>query len=292
MKKFLSLVIAVCVLSSCAALLISCDQEHEHTFGEEWVYDKKSHWHECNVEDCIEISDKADHVWGDEVVVTEATPDSDGVSEKKCSVCNATENASVAFAGISENKWDQMLADSVFENYTLSIEGRMTVTQSYESGETVSDMKSILKIASDKISLELFGAEVDGTASDSHVMVLDGDIAEAQKLQNSQLFMLILDGYENFEYDAETGTYKITEAITIKKDLAAIAIGSDGNVQTKMIPSTIEIRNAEATLSDDGKILKLVCDYSQTMEFEVGMVTTTSGVTTWTFSDYGTTVIE
>lgn len=56
------------------------------------------------------------------------------------------------------------------------------------------------------------------------------------------------------------------------------------------VPAVIEMREATVELSADGSLVKLVCDYSQKME--LGIVTETSGITTWTFSNYGTTVIE
>ena len=290
MKKTLSLIVAICLLASFAAILTSCEEEHVHAFGEEWTYDENSHWHECTGEACTEISDKANHTWGESVIVTEATPDSEGVAEKKCTVCGAAKNESVAFEGISENKWDSMISDTAFENYTFTTEGKMTVSATGQQ-TTVSDQKSTVKIADDKIEIILYAEEASGSASDGVSMKFDGELAEAMKSQYMQIFMIVLKDYENFEYNAESNTYKIEETLTVSDDMIGVA-GHGESFTTFTIPTVIEIRNAEATLSDDGKILKLVCDYSQTMDTGNGTFTTTSGITTWTFSDYGTTVIE
>lgn len=289
MKRIISTVIALSLICSLGAILASCDDGHVHDFAEEWEYDSAHHWHDCTDEDCLIVSGLAEHTWGDETVVKEATPNKEGISEKKCTVCGATENSSVAFAGISENKWDMMISDAAFENYTFTTEGRMTASGTNQE-TTVSDVKSTVKIASDKIEIILYAEEANGTASDAMTMKFDGETAEMMKSQYVQIFMLVLKDYKNFEYNSESKTYKITETITISDDIIGVA-GHGESFTTFTIPAVIEIRDAEATLSDDGKILKLVCDYSQTMDTGNG-TTVASGITTWTFSDYGTTVID
>ena len=54
---------------------------------------------------------------------------------------------------------------------------------------------------------------------------------------------------------------------------------------------TIEVKNGSASISEDGRIARLTCDYSQTMTMGDSTVKAT-GVTEWTFSDYMTTVVE
>ncbi|MBE6600326.1 MAG: hypothetical protein E7640_03910 [Ruminococcaceae bacterium] len=289
MKKILLTILIISLICSVTAVFASCDEEHVHSFPENWVYDENSHWHECSDDLCIEISEKADHVWGEETVVEEATPESEGTSEKKCTVCGASESSSVTFAGISENKWNVMISESAFENYTLKYDGTMTVTAGEE--ENVSQMKSICKIASDKMEITVFAVSEDGLiVLPLDPLVLEGDLAETQKVQYTQLFFAVIQCYENFEYDAEQNVYKINETVTIEKDLAAISFSPTGENTEMIVPTVITIKDAVATVSDDGKLLSLVCDYKQDMEMNGGIVT--EGITTWTFSDYGTTVIE
>ncbi|MBQ8345565.1 MAG: hypothetical protein IJY42_04800 [Clostridia bacterium] len=297
MKRLLSCMTALFLCLSLCTALVSCnetEEPHEHSFRSEWTYDKTSHWHECIGESCPKQKDKAEHTWVDRGVISDATPESDGVAQKECSVCKATENASVTFAGISKSKWDTMLSAANFENYTLTTEGVMTVTSATNSfPASTSRVKTICNMTADKMALQLFAADENAQITDSNaeIMVYDGEIAKAQKVQYAQLFLTVLEGYEHFVYDAETQTYKITETITIQKNLESVVVGGDDSVSTMEVPAVIVIKNAEATLSADGKILKLVCDYSQAMEMNNDTVTT-SGLTTWIFTDYGTTVIE
>lgn len=192
--------------------------------------------------------------------------------------------------GISETEWNGMLSDEMFENYTFVMEGEMTVTQNGEVQST-SDVKERIKIASDKISIELFAADTDSEATDSEAMVFDGEYAAALKLQYTEIFVPLLQKYDSFVYDANTKTYKVTETVTIDTVLTGINFYEDESFEMFDLPATIEMREGEVMLSDDGKLLTFVCDYTQTMNMGGGAIAT-SGITTWTFSDFGTTVIE
>ena len=100
--------------------------------------------------------------------------------------------------------------------------------------------------------------------------------------------------YYNFgrSVDPETNTYSITETIRIEETAKGISIDPEtGAPQSFDCPVVIEMREGVVTISEDGKLLKFVCDYSQSMDMH-GYITTTMGLTSWTFSDYGTTVIE
>lgn len=186
--------------------------------------------------------------------------------------------------------WENMLSDKNFENYTLTMEGRMTVTQDGQNQGT-SDVRDVMKITADKVEIIAYAEDVNSPADDSFTIVVEGEDAEAQKVQISQIFMAILGHYESFVFDPLTGNYTVPETLTIEAVLKGISYSSDGEIKTFDVPSTLVIREAIATISADGQLLTFVCDYTQTMNVG-GSEISTSGKTTWTFSDYGTTVIE
>ena len=87
-KYFQFGIILVCFLFT----FISCEMnvEHVHIFSEEWTYDETNHWHvaTCGHE---EVSDKAEHSFGEWEIITEATEEEEGLKERSCTVCGYTE---------------------------------------------------------------------------------------------------------------------------------------------------------------------------------------------------------
>ena len=183
-------------------------------------------------------------------------------------------------AGISEEKWNKMLDAVNFENYTLDFQGDMTVTQ---NGVVVSEnapAHSMYRVTKDALEIVIFDGD------EEYPMVMTGDEAVTQKDEISQLYLAILENYKNFTYDEEAKAYKIKNC-NINIEATEIVNGAS----TEKVPVKIEIKEGFATVSADGKLLKLVCDYSQTMTID-GVVTTAEGNTTWTFTGYGTTTIK
>ena len=63
------------------------DAPHEHTFSEDWTTDETYHWHAATCEHTDEVSEKAEHSFGEWTVTTAATEDVKGSREKSCTVC-------------------------------------------------------------------------------------------------------------------------------------------------------------------------------------------------------------
>ena len=91
-KIFVTLGIFAGVVSS--ATLTSCnsqeEEEHTHTFAEEWTSDNTHHWHEATCEHTGEKDGYAEHIWNSGEVTTEATCTTSGVRTYTCTVCDAT----------------------------------------------------------------------------------------------------------------------------------------------------------------------------------------------------------
>ncbi len=67
---------------------------HTHTYADTWTYDETHHWHASTCGHETEVSDKAEHTFGEWVTVTEATKDAEGVKERSCS-CGYKETAKI-----------------------------------------------------------------------------------------------------------------------------------------------------------------------------------------------------
>lgn len=260
MKLSKILMIALCLLL-CLTVTVGCDTGKEPNETEP-------------------SSSEAATTAADDPLNGETTAGSDETTEPEADV-----TTDAPASGIGKSEWESRLTAEVFENYTVLIEGEMTVFQNGEEDST-DEIWQKIKITSDKMELSTMAVGEE----DPFMMVFDGEIAAAQKLQNSQLFMLILSKYDSFVYDAATDTYSIPETIVLNEIIKGIGISGD-EVSLWDIPTQIEFREAVVTFTSDGMLSTLVCDYTQTMEM-YGATISASGKTTWTFTDFGTTVIE
>lgn len=80
-SRILSFVLALFTLCSAVTLTACGGSKHEHTFKSEWASNATEHWHECEGEDCEEVSDKGAHVY-------------DHACDTTCNVCGATREIS------------------------------------------------------------------------------------------------------------------------------------------------------------------------------------------------------
>ena len=82
-----------------AFAMIGCQTDtdtHEHTYSTEWSKDATSHWHAATCEHTSEVSDKADHTFGEAVVTKEATETETGIKTSTCTVCKYVKTESIA----------------------------------------------------------------------------------------------------------------------------------------------------------------------------------------------------
>ena len=182
---------------------------------------------------------------------------------------------------ISEEEWETMLDPSNFENYTVDLQGNMTVRVNGVTQTENYPVHTVCRVTENAVEVVI----IDGDNEAS--VVLTGDEAEVQKTESSQLFLIILGGYEDFEYDEKTGEYIIPNKM-IETNITTIVNGETA----EKIPVAITVKSGRVKLSDGGKIAKLTCEYSQKMELAEGQTTVTEGNTTWTFSNFGTTVVN
>ena len=188
---------------------------------------------------------------------------------------------------LSETEWKAMISDDVLANYTVMMEGKMSVTENgVADGSGEQNIKQIIKVANNMLSIEMF---VDGESVEP--IVLEGDLAAKQNEQATQLFKIMLAKYDAFTYDKEKKVYTVSEPVTIETVLAGFSYNPDGSMVEFDVPAVIEMRDATVTVSENGQLVSFDCDYSQSMTMSEDTVVT-SGLVTWTFSDFGTTVIE
>ena len=121
MKKFTSVLLALCLCLSVCAVFAACSKTHEHSFATEWSKDATHHWHACTGEECTDVADKAEHTWNAGEITTPATAAADGVKTFTCTACGATKTESVQLVTtvttVTKEQWDAAIAN---HNYTLT----------------------------------------------------------------------------------------------------------------------------------------------------------------------------
>ena len=60
---------------------------HTHKFAKDWTKDETHHWYAATCEHTTEVSDKAEHSFGEYVSNNDATTEADGTKTRECSVC-------------------------------------------------------------------------------------------------------------------------------------------------------------------------------------------------------------
>ncbi|MEE0133412.1 MAG: formylglycine-generating enzyme family protein [Treponema sp.] len=64
---------------------------HEHSFAEEWTYNGKYHWKTATCEHTGEVSEEAEHTFGDWKTTESPTEERKGRKERVCGVCSYSE---------------------------------------------------------------------------------------------------------------------------------------------------------------------------------------------------------
>lgn len=124
-KKFLSFILAMCLLIPCSFTLVACENKtkHECAFETSWTKDETYHWHKCTGSNCDEVSDKAEHIWDAGEITTPATSSAQGVKTYTCTVCGQTKTGAVDYVStktITEAEWNNAVSFTGITNYSMT----------------------------------------------------------------------------------------------------------------------------------------------------------------------------
>ena len=313
MKRLITFLLVTCVLIS-ACGLFACDggqtppPTHEHSFSQQWTKDENYHWHDCQAVDCDEKADKQAHEWTGEGTLTctvcgatKQDPQTPPVHEhsygkewttdqenhwKKCSgceetaelgahewtgegtltctVCGATKQDD--FSGeVSEEQWNLATIAEKFNNVTIKyefIQNQMGLVKS----EMWVDGDKVLKKNADPVM------NIGYT----------GEQGKAQKDLVLNLFLGLIEKYENFTYNAEDGTYASTETIstTVTDDVTGYTANET-------------LTNGKVKFASDYTIEWLTCDMTEEISVNGQLVhAKTYEDMLFTFTNFGTTIVD
>ena len=97
MKSMKKLVLAGLVLLASVMVLAGCKNDsvpevpHEHSFAEQWTHDGTHHWKAATCGHTAEVSEKAEHTFGDWTTIQSPTEETEGSKERVCGVCSYSE---------------------------------------------------------------------------------------------------------------------------------------------------------------------------------------------------------
>lgn len=228
-NKLLSFIFAIFMIVPCCLALTACGNEPKDTctFETVWTANETEHWHACKDKNCTKVKDKANHIWNDGVIVTEATESANGTKKFTCTVCqyektesyiwvrntvkDAEEwNKAVTFDGIDKLDLTVNTDESFGE---LVVDGtKIHVIEKEKDGETFvsSDEEYYDKVVSaESTTYNFYYKDRDGEWQKTNVVSSGYENA----LMQTEIFGMFQNKFEDFKYDTQTKEYKLTQYV-------------------------------------------------------------------------------
>ncbi len=201
-----------------------------------------------------------------------------------CSLCGAFDGIS-----INEQNWDSALSEEVFNNVTISftflVENIVDVKGNYVDAEEGVKTVQLFKSTDEKVYRKAYVYNADGTYREDEYfeLTLIGTEAQMQRKMFYDMFAALLKNYDNFTYDDEKNIYKSPSEIIV--DVS----DSVGETQLQVFES---INNAQIKFGTNGKLEYFESDHKESIYEDDLLLASISGKILWTYSNYGTTIID
>lgn len=134
-NKVWSIVIAsVLVVAIALAIALPLALRHKHEYSEDWSKDATCHWHACTGKKCDEITDKAEHTYGEWTVSTPAGYGVDIVKEHSCTVCGYKQEQTVENTKLESHN-TLVMSNTAFNNIaTGAYAGKLLISAKIING--------------------------------------------------------------------------------------------------------------------------------------------------------------
>ena len=186
--------------------------------------------------------------------------------------------------GITKEEWNVAVSPISFENYTMIADGYVK-----QNDGTETKQYNVIKMTENRMTVDMtatfykrLGVALEPPET-SHVFFdfyENPDELAAQKTAQEQVFLALLADYENYQWNAEKQAYVNSNPVSVEIFMAVY------NTTVSVV-----MTNGTLYVTDDGKFEKFDCDYAETLVMPDETIVIDAAFT-WTFSDYGTTVIE
>lgn len=278
-KKFLASLAAFACSAFCAVSFAACGDDtpaHTHDYGTDWITSETHHWRECKNNGCNQKEkDKAAHA--------------DGNGDGKCDECGYTMNAPVDYT-VTEAEWNEALKYR-YKNLTYTIKNSMTGSEGYNSELTAQFTEDGSFHQSESFGWgERFYRVNDDETVTHYYHVSSNDPIRYPPDAWFYSTITTIDEYENGHYGDDIGALDFyIENILIYGEFT---FNESENAYHKTVPQGAlghpESPACEFTVAfENGKVTSIVMTSAATTE--EGEITS---VSSYTFYDYGTTVIN
>ncbi|MBE6620328.1 MAG: hypothetical protein E7625_03070 [Ruminococcaceae bacterium] len=201
-------------------LLVACADEHMHNFSSGWTQDESNHWHICTGGECTETSEIFAHTFDDGQITVEPSEQGNGELTYTCTVCGYAKTEQIAFTGITEQQYIEMIKPENYDNCTITVTSPVLTFTTGATNTLVCQGNStcVIEWDNDKIHLSLSYDMGDGKTISTNDFL---ELTEETKpmMQNAYQFFTQIS-YDRITYDAATQTYIVSgEFLVSQNDL-------------------------------------------------------------------------
>ncbi|MBQ3219077.1 MAG: hypothetical protein IJB32_00575 [Clostridia bacterium] len=203
-------------------------------------------------------------------------------NSKICSLCGAFDGIE-----ITKQDWDRALGEEIFENVTLNftfvaeeiVDSSGGFVDVLEGAKTV----QVIKFADGKCYRKVEKYDNNGIYQYDEVFEVTGTQANGQRKMFYDMYATLLKDYDNFVYDSVKSIY------TTPNEIIVDVSKSVGEMSTKVY---VSIKNAQVKFGANGKLEYFEAHHTESIYENDTLLASISGKIIWTYSNYGTTVIE
>ena len=185
---------------------------------------------------------------------------------------------------ITEEEWNAAIAPISFENYTMLTSGYII-----QDDGTEMQQDQVVKVTADRMTVALtvvmekmLGQPVENPETQNIFFDFYKNPEELAMQKNSQeqVFLALLADYNKFVWDQDKQAFVNSGTVTVEIPMQSYASSV-----------SVVMENATLYITEEGQIKCFVCDYTQTTKMAENTIVSSVKNFSWTFSDYGTTVI-
>lgn len=277
-RKLIPLITALACAVSCAFAFAACDSgdAHKHRWSADWQSDETHHWHNCTADGCT-VTDNAQK---DGYAAHDFTDGNCVCGKQKPAV-----NEPVVYT-VSENEWNKAF-NYRYKNLTYKFKTEGSGEHDYEIAVKLTEDGSLHQSAGAG-----WGERFHIVQEDKSVWSYWYDGSESKWYCNQTAYDNLSE-YEKGSYCDDTGaldvyiknvllyeTFKFDETENVYRRTVTQEIPEDAGGGTGITDISVRFGN--------GKVVSVTCTSKRIKD---GVTTPVGGTSSWTFYDYGTTVI-